>query len=169
MLAKSGVLFWLRRAFSGETITTPTFWYEHETLPKPGARSRIALSARAFPLLDSTGGLEFVSVVFRDETDSLLLAERRRQEVEEPIRLIDEIERAELERRTNGEQFRAVFEQCADGVMLTDDSGRVLDVNPSDGACRTSSGRGSGNTSATSPNRAPSANCCSTMESSRRK
>jgi len=131
VLGRSGVLFWLRRAFSGETITTPTFWYEHETLPTHGARSRIALSARAFPLVDSSGHLEFVAVAFRDETDSLLLAERRRQEVEEPIRLIDEIQRAELERRTNEEQFRAVFEQCADGVMITDDSGRVLDINPS--------------------------------------
>jgi PAS domain S-box-containing protein len=133
-LSEDPVLFWLRRAFSGEAITTPTFWYEHQTLPASGARRRIALSARAFPLGNAAGAIESVAISFRDETDSLLLAERRRLEVEEPIRLLDEIQRAELERRTNEEQFRAVFEQCADGVMLTDDLGRVLDINPS--GCR---------------------------------
>ncbi len=134
VLGRSGVLFWVMRAFSGETITTPTFWYEHATPPRPDSRRRIALSARAFPLLDRTGAIESVAIAFRDETDALLLAERRRIEAEEPRRLIDEIQRADLERRTNEEQFRAVFEQCADGVMLTDDAGRVLDINPS--GCR---------------------------------
>jgi PAS domain S-box-containing protein len=134
VLGRSGVLFWVRRAFGGEVITTPSFWYEHPELPRPDARTRIALSARAFPLRDSRGDIEFVAITFRDETDSLLLAERRRVEAEEPSRLIDEIRRADLERRTNEEQFRAIFEQCADGVMITDDSGRVLDINPS--GCR---------------------------------
>ena len=134
VLGRGGVLFWVRRAFSGETIKTPTFWYEHPEPPRPGARRRVALSARAFPLLDHNGRLEFVAVTFRDETDSMLLAERHRSESEEPRRLIDEIHRADLERRTNEEQFRAVFEQCADGVMLTDDAGRVVDINPS--GCR---------------------------------
>jgi len=82
-------------------------------------------------LRDRRGDIEFVAVTFREETDSLLLAERRRVDAEEPARLIDEIQRADLERRTNEEQFRAVFEQCADGVMITDDFGRVLDINPS--------------------------------------
>jgi PAS domain S-box-containing protein len=134
VLGRSGVLFWVRRAFGGEVITTPSFWYEHPELPQPDARTRIALSARAFPLRDSRGDIEFVAITFSDETDALLLAERRRQEVEEPARLIDEIQRADLERRTNEEQFRAIFEQCADGVMITDDAGRVLDINPS--GCR---------------------------------
>lgn len=134
VLGRSGVLFWLRRAFSGETITTPTFWYEHARPPRADARRRIALSARAFPLLDRSGAIEFVAIAFRDETDALLLAERRRIEAEEPRRLIDEIQRADFERRTNEEQFRAVFEQSSDGVMLTDDAGRVLDINPS--GCR---------------------------------
>ncbi|MFN2426954.1 MAG: PAS domain S-box protein [Candidatus Binatia bacterium] len=134
VLGHSGVLFWVHRAFGGETITSPTFWYEHPVLPSPEARRRVALSARAFPLLDQAGQIEFVAITFRDETDSLLLAERRRLEVEEPRRLLDEIQRADLERRTNEEQFRAIFEQCADGVMITDDAGRVLDINPS--GCR---------------------------------
>jgi PAS domain S-box-containing protein len=134
VLGRSGVLFWVRRAFAGEVITTPSFWYEHTAPPTPEARTRIALSSRAFPLRDSRGDIEFVAVTFRDETDALLLAERRRAEAEEPSRLIDEIQRADLERRTNEEQFRAVFEQCADGVMITDDFGRVLDINPS--GCR---------------------------------
>jgi PAS domain S-box-containing protein len=134
VLGRSGVLFWVRRAFGGEVITTPSFWYEHAELPRPEARTRIALSARAFPLRDSRGDIEFVAIGFRDETDSLLLAERRRVDAEEPSRLIDEIQRADLERRTNEEQFRAVFEQCADGVMITDDLGRVLEINPS--GCR---------------------------------
>jgi PAS domain-containing protein len=134
VLGRSGVLFWLRRAFSGETVTTPTFWYEHERLPRIDARRRIALSARASALRDHAGTTELVAITFRDETDSLLLAERRRLEEEVPARLRDEIERADLERQTSEEQFRAIFEQCADGVMLTDDAGRVLDINPA--GCR---------------------------------
>ncbi|HEY2773840.1 MAG TPA: PAS domain S-box protein [Candidatus Binatia bacterium] len=134
VLGPSGVLFWLRRAFSGETITTPSFWYERSKLAILDGRRRVALTARGFPLRDREGNIEFVAIAFRDETDALLLAERRRIEAEEPRRLIDEIQRADLERRTNEEQFRAVFEQIADGVMLTDDSGRVLDINPS--GCR---------------------------------
>ena len=69
VLGRSGVLFWVHRAFSGETITTPTFWYQHAEPPGPGARSRVALSARAFPLLDRTGQIEFIAITFRDETD----------------------------------------------------------------------------------------------------
>jgi PAS domain-containing protein len=134
VLGRSGVLFWLRRAFSGETVTTPTFWYEHERLPRVDARRRIALSARAFPLRDRAGTTELIAITFRDETDSLLLAERRRLDEEAPARLRDEIDRADLERLTSEQQFRAIFEQCADGVMLTDDAGRVLDINPA--GCR---------------------------------
>ena len=134
ILGSSGVSFWLRRAFSGETITTPTFWYGQPASRTGDGRRRVALSARAFPLRDSSENIEFVVISFRDETDSLMLEERRRLSVEEPQRLLDEIHRADLERRTTEEQFRAVFEQCADGVMLTDDAGRVLDINPS--GCR---------------------------------
>ncbi|MFN2376790.1 MAG: PAS domain S-box protein [Candidatus Binatia bacterium] len=134
VLGSSGVLFWVRRAFGGESVATPTFWYQHPEPPCPASRRRVALSARAFPLLDQEGRIEFVAVTFCDETDSMLLAERHRAEAEVPRRLLDEIERADLERRTNEEQFRAIFDQCADGVMLTDDAGRVLDINPS--GCR---------------------------------
>lgn len=134
VLGRSGVLFWVRRALAGERITTPTFWHEHTRETDRSPRRREALSVSAFPLCDRDGNLEMVAVAFRDETDSVLLAESRRAEIETPRRLLDEIQRADLERRTNEEQFRAVFEQCADGVMLTDDSGRVLDINPS--GCR---------------------------------
>ncbi|HXC52868.1 MAG TPA: PAS domain S-box protein [Candidatus Limnocylindrales bacterium] len=134
VLGKSGVLFWLRRAFSGETIATPTFWYEHQSLPHPEARRRIALSARAFPMRDAEGEIELVAIAFRDETDAMLLADRRRLDADEPRHWLEEVRRADFERRTNEEQFRAVFEHSADGVMLTDDAGRVLDINPS--GCR---------------------------------
>ncbi len=125
---RTGVAFWLKRAFDGDPVTAPTFW--HECLDPEGRRRRIALSASAAPLPGSDGRAELVAIHLRDRTDTLLLEERRRLEVEEPRRLLEEIQRSELERRTNEEQFRAVFDQCSEGVLITDDSGRVLDINP---------------------------------------
>ena len=126
-LVRAGVAFWLRRAFDGETVTAPTFWHE---CAGPEGRRRLALSASATALPGNDGRAELVAIHLRDRTEALLLEERRRMEVEEPRRLLEEIQRSELERRTNEEQFRAVFDQCSEGVLLTDDSGRVLDVNP---------------------------------------
>jgi PAS domain S-box-containing protein len=97
VLARSGVLFWLRRAFSGETITTPTFWYEQES----GPGRRIALSARAVPMRANDGSVERVAIAFRDETDAWTLAESRRTASEEKPRWSVEISHVDLERSTN--------------------------------------------------------------------
>lgn len=125
-----GVAFWLRRAFAGETIETPTFWFDRRSPGDSGVRRRVALSAKAFPLHGGDGGVEFVVTTFHDRTDALLLEEQRRGESEKLRHLLDESTRAEQERRDNEEQMRAIFEQCSEGVMITDDEGRIIDMNP---------------------------------------
>jgi hypothetical protein len=98
VLGKSGVLFWLRRALCGETIATPTFWYEHATAVR-GSR-RMALSARAFPMRTPAGEVELVAFVFRDETDAALFEEMGRHD---PL----EVAHATLrEAQLSGDQLR---------------------------------------------------------------
>jgi PAS domain S-box-containing protein len=133
-LARNGVLFWLRRAFAGETVAAPDFWFDRRGARADGERRRVALAARAFPVQQSDGAVELVAFAFRDDTDALLLEQRRNRETEELRRLLDDNALADQERRASEELFRAVFEQCSDGVIITDNLGRTLDINPA--GCR---------------------------------
>ncbi len=88
LLAANGMLQLFRRAFAGETVHVPTFWYDPRELKSLGVTDgrRVAISMTIFPLLKSNGELEYVAATYKDETE-LVLSSERLAESEERRRL----------------------------------------------------------------------------------
>ena len=76
-LAKNGMLALFQRAFAGETVHVPTFWYDPRDLNviKVTEGRRVAISMTIFPLFDAGGGIQYVAATYKDETDVRTLAE----------------------------------------------------------------------------------------------
>jgi signal transduction histidine kinase len=71
LLAANGMLALFQRAFAGEMVQVPTFWYdprEHTALQITEGR-RVAISMTIFPLFAPTGEIEFVAATYKDETE----------------------------------------------------------------------------------------------------
>jgi signal transduction histidine kinase len=84
--AKSGLLALFERAFRGETVQVPTFWYdprELETVTVTEGR-RVAISMTIFPLFKPDGTIDYVAATYKDET-SIRLAHDRLQRSEERL------------------------------------------------------------------------------------
>jgi PAS domain S-box-containing protein len=70
-----------KRAFKGETIGLPPFWYSSGG-QQDGTKSKgrqIAVCTTIFPLYNSAGKIEFAACVCHDETERLKAEEARRQ------------------------------------------------------------------------------------------
>jgi len=83
-LRKLDYLSYVERAYAGEHVTLPTFWYDPRELTDfaiPDGK-RMAISASLFPLLDETGGPYCVAGLFRDETEITQAQDRLRNESE---------------------------------------------------------------------------------------
>jgi len=84
VLKKIGYADYVERAYDGETVHMPTFWYDPRELTEvavPGGK-RVAISVSLFPLFDEAGGLYCVAGLFRDDTDITLAQERLRTDSE---------------------------------------------------------------------------------------
>jgi PAS domain S-box-containing protein len=90
-----------RRAFAGETIEVPAFWYE-----AAGAGKRVAVSMTLFPMMGSSGEIEHVAATVKDETAMM------------------------LETARSLAHKQAVMEAALDAIVLMDHEGRVTDFNP---------------------------------------
>lgn len=68
-----GVLGLIRRAFAGETVATPAFWYDPRELKHVTVTEgrRVAISGTFFPVLDRDGAVAHVGIVFKDVTAEL--------------------------------------------------------------------------------------------------
>ncbi len=85
---QQGMLGLIRRAFSGETITTPTMWYDPRDLKQVQVSDgqRVAMQVTMFPLRDAAGVISHVAVVIKDQTAEMTaaaLADARAVEAEE--------------------------------------------------------------------------------------
>ena len=78
LLAANGHLDLFRRAFAGETVHVPTFWYDPRELKVVHVTEgrRVAVSATIFPLFKAGGEIEYVAATFKDETEVVLAQER---------------------------------------------------------------------------------------------
>lgn len=87
LLAKNGMLAFFQRAFAGETVQVPTFWYDPRELTSIHVTEgrRVAISMTIFPLFKD-GELEYVAATYKDETEITLGADSRRLS-EERLRL----------------------------------------------------------------------------------
>ncbi len=107
---KNGVLDLIRRAFKGETVTTPPVWYDPRELRqvKVEKGNRVAMTATFFPLLDRAGAVTHVAIVFKDLTAEL-------------------VQREQLE--AERELLSAIVDQVNEGVLMADERGVFRVVN----------------------------------------
>jgi signal transduction histidine kinase len=84
LLQKLGYLHYVERAYAGETVHMPTFWYDPRELTEVNVTlgKRVAISVSLFPLFDETGSLHCVAGLFRDDTQITLAQERLRTDSE---------------------------------------------------------------------------------------
>ncbi len=108
--AKNGVLDLIQRAFKGETITTPTIWYDPRELRsvKVEQGRRVAMSATFFPLFDRRGTVTHVAIVFKDMTAE-----------------VTQREQLEHER----ELLAAIVDQVSEGIIMADAQGVIRLAN----------------------------------------
>lgn len=85
LLEKTGFLDYFRRAFQGETVHVPTFWYDPRDLEiiHMTEGRRVAVSMTIFPLFKSSGELEFVAATYKNETEIAQLNNNLEQLVNE--------------------------------------------------------------------------------------
>jgi signal transduction histidine kinase len=97
----AGILELINRALAGETVQTPTIWYDARELKQVQVESgrRIAISATFFPVFSQDGQVNFIALVFKDETEAMLAQERLQAERDQLRQVVQQMERAEQELR----------------------------------------------------------------------
>ena len=75
---RQGLLGLIKQAFAGETVQSPTFWYDPRELQQVHVTEgrRVAISVTMLPLLDASGAVEHVAMVVKDQTEETLARER---------------------------------------------------------------------------------------------
>ncbi len=73
-----GIASAICRAFAGEPVTLPTFWYDPRELKNISVTDgrRVAISASMFPIANVRGDVEFVAGIYRDHTQITLAQEQ---------------------------------------------------------------------------------------------
>jgi len=98
LLAANGMLALFRRAFAGETVHVPTFWYDPRDLAivRVTEGKRVALSMTLFPLFKPGGEIEYVAATYKDETE-VMVAHQRLQELNENLERTVQARTAQLQ------------------------------------------------------------------------
>lgn len=88
LVARSGMRSLFQRAFTGETVQVPTFWYDPRELTtvKVHEGRRVAISMTIFPLFKPGGAIDCVAATYKDET-SVTLAHDQLRRSDERLRL----------------------------------------------------------------------------------
>ena len=75
---RQGLLGLVKRAFAGETVQTPTFWYDPRELQQVHVTEgrRVAISITLLPLFGASDGVEHVALVIKDQTEETLAREQ---------------------------------------------------------------------------------------------
>jgi light-regulated signal transduction histidine kinase (bacteriophytochrome) len=92
LLAANGMLALFQRAFRGETVHVPTFWYDPRDLKIITVRQgrRVAISMTIFPLFKANGEIDYVAATYKDETEIMAAQEQLRGLNENLERLVEE-------------------------------------------------------------------------------
>jgi signal transduction histidine kinase len=98
LLAANGMLALFRRAFAGETVHVPTFWYDPRELKVVNVTEgrRVAMSMTIFPLFKPSGGIDYVAATYKDDTE-IMLAHERLQELNENLERTVQARTAQLQ------------------------------------------------------------------------
>ncbi|HEX6839532.1 MAG TPA: PAS domain S-box protein, partial [Polyangia bacterium] len=112
-LARLGVLELTRRAFAGESFSTPPVWYDARQEPTArGAGHRCAVTCTGFPLLDAAGRVAHVALVFEDVTAELAVREEAVAERDQSLKV--------------QQQLQALFDHAPVLLFVKDLQGRHL-------------------------------------------
>ncbi|WP_240359218.1 PAS domain-containing sensor histidine kinase [Pyxidicoccus trucidator] len=92
LLERLGFLAYFRRAFAGETIQTPVFWYDVRELEHIEIKeaNRIAISCHCFPLAPSGADVTHIAIAYKDVTAELSAREAERAEREKLRQLFNQ-------------------------------------------------------------------------------
>jgi signal transduction histidine kinase len=98
-LVAKGMLALFQRAFAGETVHVPAFWYDPRELKvvRVTEGRRVAVSMTLFPLFKSSGEIEYVAATYKDETE-IMLAHERLRELNENLERAVQARTAQLQR-----------------------------------------------------------------------
>ena len=98
LLAANGMLALFRRAFAGETVHVPTFWYDPRDLKVVHVTEgrRVAVSVTIFPLFKASGEIDYVAATYKDETE-IMLAHERLQELNDNLERTVQARTAQLQ------------------------------------------------------------------------
>ncbi|WP_343073441.1 sensor histidine kinase [Pyxidicoccus fallax] len=82
LLERMGLTEYFRRAFAGETVQTPVFWYDVRELEHVEVKeaNRIAISCHCFPLAPSGGEVSHIAIAYKDVTAELVAREAEHAE-----------------------------------------------------------------------------------------
>jgi PAS domain S-box-containing protein len=106
-----GISGLIRRAFAGETVTTPTIWYDPKELTHINVTdaNRVAMSCTFFPFSGPHGRVSHVAIAYKDLTGELQARESTERE---------------------RDLLRAIVEQSGDGIIVSDADGVLRIFNP---------------------------------------
>ena len=98
LLAANGMLALFQRAFAGETVHVPTFWYDPRELKIINVTEgrRVAVSMTIFPVFKPNGEIDYMAATYKDETD-IMLAHERLREMNENLERTVEARTAQLQ------------------------------------------------------------------------
>ncbi|MFP2910228.1 ATP-binding protein [Pyxidicoccus sp. 3LFB2] len=87
-----GFLAYFRRAFAGETVQTPVFWYDVRELEHIEIKeaNRIAISCHCFPLAPSGSDVTHIAIAYQDVTAELTAREAEHAEREKLRQLFNQ-------------------------------------------------------------------------------
>jgi PAS domain S-box-containing protein len=118
--AQQGMVDLIRRAFAGETVSVPAFWYDARELEHVEVTEgrRVAIELTLFPLLDAHGNVRQVASCAKDVTPEM----ERLQELTERKRTEEAL------RRSEG-RFTRLSGSGLIGIITTDYRGNILEAN----------------------------------------
>jgi PAS domain S-box-containing protein len=123
--ARSGLTSLVRRAFDGETVTTPTVWYDPSELEhvQVNDAKRVAMSCTFFPLRNARGQVREVAIAYKEVTNELLALERAEAGESEAKKLSREAE-------AHAALHSAIVQHMGDGLLVADADSVLRIINP---------------------------------------
>jgi signal transduction histidine kinase len=81
--ARLGIDAAMRRAFNGEVVILPTFWYDPRRRGESAQGRRIAIALSVLPIFDADGTVGCVATVYRDETQAVMAQQQLKAQSEQ--------------------------------------------------------------------------------------